>query len=266
MDYLFDAWGGLIEKIRKNEGLLLLLDYDGTIVPIVERPELAILSQETLDILVDISRSPKILLGIVSGRKLSEVKRLVGIEGIYYVGNHGLEAKGPGLSYINPIAKNSKLVIDSLYGRLTKKLGGIRGALTENKGYSLTVHYRMASAADEQRIKSVFFETVRLYEANGGVKTAENKKTLEVIPPTDWNKGGMIIELIRQINRTPRKGYLPIYAGDDATDEDAFKALKGNGVTILVSDGPRDSHAQYYLKDVNEVAEFLRRLTEVVNG
>ncbi len=265
MEHLFDALDGLLGKAALAKRILLFLDYDGTLTPIAKRPELAVLPGKTRRILRGMAESRRMTLGIVSGRSLGEIKRLVGIDGIYYAGNHGLEAEGPGLSYLNSQAARSKPAIERLYAELAEKLRGIGGVTVEDKGYSLAVHYRRASAAGEQAAKKIFAETAGRYRAEGAVRTAENKKTLEALPPADWGKGKMLLEIIRRIGGQG-KDALTIYMGDDATDEDAFRALKPEGVTVLVSASQRDSHAGYYLRSVEEVTEFLKRLTEAADG
>src|SRR3989338_10624703 len=112
MEYLFDIWENIRELIDRNDRVLLLIDYDGTITPIVERPEFAILSEETIELLRSISGLSGYTLCIVSGRPLGDIKKLVGIENIYYVGNHGLEAEGPEVNYMNPDAIKTKPIID----------------------------------------------------------------------------------------------------------------------------------------------------------
>jgi len=262
MEYLFDVWEGFRKLIDGRSSVLLLLDYDGTITPIVERPGLAVLPSKTRNLLVDLSKSSRITLGIVSGRPLSELKKRVGVDGIYYVGNHGLECKGPGMEYLNLTAVKTKLVLDEVYLKLVHKLKHITGVLVEHKEITLAVHYRMASAHDAPKVRSIFTRIVRPYTENGDVKIAENKKTLDVMPPVDWDKGRMILQLLDMLSRSTNKDFLPLYIGDDATDEDAFKALAEIGICILVSDSIKKSYAKYYVKSVAEVMKILELLVD----
>ena len=101
MQHLFQLWESFSSTIRAASHILLLSDYDGTLTPIVSRPEEAILSPEVREKVSALSKSPTFSVGIISGRSLSEIRALVGIEGIYYAGNHGLEIEGPGLKFIN---------------------------------------------------------------------------------------------------------------------------------------------------------------------
>lgn len=284
MEYLFDVWGKVRGQIDNNAKVLLLLDYDGTITPIVERPELAILSEETRNLLLSISRLSKYALCIVSGRPLEDVRKLVGIEGIYYVGNHGLESVGSDVNYINPDAFKTKPIINELHQKLTGELKHIEGILLEHKNITLAVHYRMVSEKNIPEVRDIFTRVVQPYLERHLIKIAANKKTLEVLPNVDWDKGKMILQILNLLSydtitipkidwsnirgavqilaSTRLKSVLPVYIGDDATDEDAFMALGDSGVSILVSEQIRASHAQYYLKDVNEVVGFLKILGE----
>lgn len=257
MDYLFDVWSDVIELIKKANCVFLFLDYDGTLTPIVKRPQLAILSDETRTILQKISKLPKYSLCIVSGRSLKDIKRMVGIKGICYVGNHGLEADCIDFKYTNPDAVKCIDIINEIHKKLLIETRSINGIIIENKGLTETVHYRMVSNKDLSRLRKIFRKIVNFYLSDGKIKTSRNKKTLEILPNIDWDKGKIVLKLWGD---SAEKGILPIYVGDDRTDADAFKALKRFGIPVLVSENPGKSNAQYYLKDVKDVIKFLNML------
>jgi trehalose-phosphatase len=123
------------------------MDYDGTLTPIVERPELAKLPEETCKLLQHLTTRPHFTLGIISGRALADLKALVNLKGILYAGNHGFEIEGPGLSFISPIADEIKPLIRILRQVLNMGVSTIKGVLVEDKGVTLSVHYRQV--ADE---------------------------------------------------------------------------------------------------------------------
>jgi len=150
-------------------------------------------------------------------------------------------------------------VIAEIHKKLAAGTKPIKGVLVENKGLSETVHYRMIDEKDLPRLRGIFEEIVGFYLSSGRIKTAENKKTLEVLPNTEWDKGKWF-EAFRQLRR---RRCLPVYVGDDRTDEDAFKAVKKCGIPILVSETPKRSHARYYLKDADEVVRFLEMLPDL---
>ncbi|MFC1988818.1 trehalose-phosphatase [Chloroflexota bacterium] len=143
MEHLFQTWDSFSADVKAAPHVLLLSDYDGTLTPIVSRPKDAVLSPGVREKLRALAANKSFTIGIGSGRSLSDVEALTGIEGIYYAGNHGLEIKGPDLNYMNPVALTARTEMEGLTRQFTDKLAGIEGALVENKGLSLSVHYRL---------------------------------------------------------------------------------------------------------------------------
>jgi len=254
MEYLFDRWEEVEGALAP--GALLLLDYDGTLTPIVERPELAILSPDMKELLKRVSRH--YTLGIISGRSLADVKGLVGLEGIYYAGNHGFEISGPGVKLIKPEAERVRPILVKLCEELREKLGNIEGAIVEDKGSTASVHYRLVAEEEFEHLKNIFKEAVGPHIDSGAVKVTQGKKVFEIRPNVEWDKGKAVLWISGVVD--PKGELKPIYVGDDRTDEDAFLALKEKGVTILVSEGLIKSNAKYFVKNVDEVKTFLERL------
>lgn len=254
MEYLFDHFGE-VEKVLAP-GALLLLDYDGTLTPIVARPELAILSPEMRELLKRVSG--RFTLGIVSGRPLDDVKGLVGLDGIYYAGNHGFEISGPGVELVKPEAKRIRPVLIKLCEELREKLSNIKGAIVEDKGATASVHYRLVTEKEFERLKNIFEEAVRPHKNSGVVRITHGKKVFEIRPNVDWDKGKTVLWLSGVLD--PKGERTQLYIGDDRTDEDAFSALREKGVTILVSEKPIKSNAKYFVKNVDEVKRFFERL------
>lgn len=260
MKYLFDCWKE-IENFLFGKEILLLLDYDGTLTEIVSRPELAILSEDMRNLIKKLSQ--KFTIGIISGRSLEDVTNLVKVSGIYYAGNHGFEISGPPkLKLKKPEAEKIQPLIQKLCEKLEEKLGDIRGALVENKGLSASLHYRLVSKEDFENLKRIFENEVRHYISQGSIKVTRGKKVFEIRPNIEWDKGKAVKWLISALKK---ENSAKIYIGDDETDEDAFLALKEEkGITILVSaEKIKKSNAEYFLKDVEEVEEFLERLVEL---
>ena len=143
MQHLFSVWQEVARRLKAVRRVLLLCDYDGTLTPIVEKPELAILPEKTRELLLALVTQRSFTVGVISGRAMADIRQKVGIENIIYAGNHGLEIEGPGISFINPLAEEMRPVLRLIQQVLNKALSPIRGVFVENKGLSLTIHYRM---------------------------------------------------------------------------------------------------------------------------
>jgi len=257
MKYLFSRFNK-IKKLFNNKFILLLLDYDGTLTPIVKTPGKAILHKKAKELLRKLSRIPYCKISIISGRGLEDIKKMVGVKGIVYAGNHGLEIGGPEIKFESQVPLRLKSIIRNIVADMQRRLLGIKGALIEDKGLTLSIHYRLVNRKDLPAFKKVISEVINPYVAHGKIKVNEGKKVYEIKPPVEWNKGKVVLWLLaRQQFISGVKNVLPIYIGDDLTDEDAFKALKREGLTVFVGK-PGYSKADYYLKGTEEVGKFLR--------
>lgn len=254
------------EKIKKemnNRFIFLFLDYDGTLTPIADTPQKAVIPEKTRELLNDLSTKHNCALAIISGRSLDDIKRIVGLKGIIYVGNHGLQIQGPKIKFAAQVPLRYKSVLKQIKNELNKKLSFIKGAFIEDKGLSLTLHYRLVDKKQIHHVKTIFHETVILYFVGDKIRIKPGKMVLEIRPPVEWDKGKVVLWLLtRQLFAARKERVLPVYIGDDIADEDAFKVLKNKGLTIFVG-RPRESYAGYYLKDPDEVADFLRRVLEL---
>lgn len=235
---------------------LLLLDYDGTLTPIVEKPELATLSPDMRGALKSVATRHKV--AIVSGRALADVKKLVGLKGLYYVGNHGLEISGPRVKLVQSRALGMRSTITQLCRKLQAALKGVDGAIVENKGLTASVHYRLVQPKKLKWLKSVVEKVTKPYLSSGAIKITRGKKVINIIPDIDWDKGKAALWIISAVD--PKRKATPIYMGDDKTDEDAFLVMKNRGITVLVSEKRKRSHAKFFLRNVDEVRTFLRKL------
>jgi len=253
----------LPEKIRElinlSGRILLLSDFDGTLSQIAPTPESAKLNTEIRNILIEIVSNPRFTTAIISGRSLEDLKSKVSIDGLIYAGNHGLEIEGPGLKYINPQALALKPAMKEIKQELNGMLHVFPGSAIEDKGLSLSVHYRLLEAEKEQKLKSVIESIVWSFPESNRLKLAEGKKVFEIRPDVKWDKGAavrMLIEIFKEHCR-------PIFLGDDLTDEDGFKAIKeyGKGLCIYIGDMRGKSEAEYYLNNTGDVARFLKMLT-----
>jgi len=264
MVYLYDRWGEIREKLKDNF-LLILLDFDGTLVPIAETPDKAALPEQARNTLREISDSPNARLAFISGRTLEDIKNKIGIKNAIYSGNHGLEIEGPKIKFKPAIPPGFRKALERVKDKLAQKTSAFKGVLIEDKGLALSLHYRLAAKENIPQIKTIFHETVIIPMVRNKIRIKAGKMVLEVRPPVAWDKGKVSLWLLsRQFFAAKNKPVFPVYIGDDITDEDAFKALKNKGLTIFVGE-PKGSSAQCYLKNPNEVVTFLKKLSLIVS-
>jgi len=249
-----------LEKIQqriKGKRVLLFLDYDGTLTPIVKTPDLAVISSEMRELVRQASQVTTV--SIVSGRATDDVREKVGIKGIFYAGSHGFEIVDPhGRVTINEEAKKVKSVIAEVHTKLSKKLEEVRGALVENVKYTISCHYRLVSDKD---VHLVEFAVNKVLQDYPSLRKTDGKKVFEIRPRIDWDKG-KAVEWIMDYLGYDRKKDLPVYVGDDTTDEDAFRVLKGRGIGIFVSNDIRPSEAEYIVNDTSDVRRILKFFLE----
>jgi trehalose-phosphatase len=259
MKYLFNYWKDLQDKFV-NKNIMLFLDYDGTLAPIVKNPDKAFIPGGTRKLLQEFSKLSQYRLAIISGRMLKSVKNMVRLRGIIYAGNHGLEIEGPKIKFRSPVSLAYKTLLKKIKDDLQKKLAGIKGALIEDKGLTLSLHYRAVNKKDIPLVKTIFHEAVIVYLIANKIKVRSGKMVLEIRPPVNWDKGKVALWfLARERFKQQASDILPVYIGDDITDEDAFRDLRNRGLTIFVGK-PKDSFAQYYLKNTRQVAKFLESI------
>lgn len=244
----------------RGRRLAVFLDYDGTLTPIMARPDLAVMDETMRAALRALARSCP--TAIISGRALRDVARLVGLPELHYAGNHGFEISGPRGSTIQ-YEGGQQFVTDVQRAceRLRHALAGIEGVLIEEKGYSASVHYRLVDPERvpelERRVDQVLQELPSLHKRPG-------KKVFEIRPSVEWDKGRAVLWLLQAL-RLDSAAVMPIYVGDDSTDEDAFSALRSCGIGVLVAAEPRRSAADYLLRDSDEVRRFLEMLSKLAS-
>src|SRR4030042_233704 len=262
MEYLFSHRNKL-KDIITDKFVFLFLDYDGTLTPIAQTPDKAVISKEKKDLLGRLSNNPNCKVAIISGRSLSDIKALVGIKSIIYAGNHGLEIEGPKIKFESRLSPRFKSIIRDIYKDAVGRFSKIKGVLIENKGLTLSVHYRLVDKQDIQEFLKILAEITDPYIVRNKIKINSGKKVYEIRPPVMWDKGKIVLWLLsRQQFLLENNNILPIYIGDDTTDEDAFKALKKKGLTIFVGEKASPG-ARYYLKNTEEVTELLRLIFDL---
>jgi len=256
--HLFEDWENIQDRIQQAQNLFLFLDYDGTLTPIVSRPELALCPSEVKRHLKKLRDLPGVYLAIISGRSLEDLRGKVGVSDIIYVGNHGLEIENPGGSHKKILVSARKRELKRITQNLQNSLKEIPGILFEEKGPILSVHYRNVDQKFFTQVPRVV--EAELWRWRDRWKMASGKMVLEIRPKIDFNKGKAVKEILKTF---PSLGLLPIYLGDDQTDEDAFRVLKGQGISVFIGPGRYPSEADFFLQNPDEVQEFLFRCQEV---
>jgi len=233
----------------------IFLDYDGTLTPIVADPEKALLDDPTREVLRRIARHT--FVAIISGRGLSDIRHMVGLDRLAYAGSHGFEMTS-GMGYFDKDDRKQQYLsvlrtAEEQLNAATREMPGVR---VEGKKYAITVHYRGAEAAT---IVEVEQQVDRLVARFPELKKSSGKKIFELRPAVDWDKGRAMQALLGQYHIDCSR-VIPLYIGDDTTDEDAFRSIRDHGIGILVSDKPRPTSARYILRDPSEVTAFLEKL------
>ncbi|MFS2009415.1 trehalose-phosphatase [Azospirillum sp. CT11-132] len=232
----------------------LFLDYDGTLAAIAPRPELAVMPDEARAVVQRLSALCPV--AFVSGRDLDDLTAMVAVEGLVYAGSHGFDLRGPdlrrqvGVEYVPDLDAAERLLRD--------RLGGIAGALVERKRFAIAIHTRQVAPPDKPEVG----EAVRaVAEAQPRLRMTGGKELFELRPNLPWDKGRAVVTLLETLG-LEGNGTLPIYLGDDETDEDAFRALAGRGVGIRVMESPAETAATWSLHDPAEATAFLGRLAD----
>jgi trehalose 6-phosphate phosphatase len=234
-------------------------DFDGTLSEIVEDPDSARLVDGAADALTSLSAACPV--AILSGRDLADVRERIGLPGLWYAGSHGFELTGPdGTHHQNPEAAASIPVLAGAAADLADQLGRIPGVVVEHKRFGVAVHYRNAA---RDRVGEVA-AAVRTAGQRTALRVTTGREVIELRPNIDWDKGKTLRWVLDYIRDNEGAGpMLPIYLGDDITDEDAFDAVDDDGIAILVrhsDDGDRATAARYALDDPDRVREFTERL------
>ncbi|MDN2565553.1 trehalose-phosphatase [Aquibium sp. A9E412] len=253
VEHALERFGAIAARLAGRRAAVFL-DYDGTLTPIVARPELAVLEpamRATVERLAGVAT-----VAIVSGRDRADVQRLVGLDGLVYAGSHGFDIAGPdGLRIRHEEGAAFEAEIAAAARRLQTDLADIDGVLVEPKRFAVAVHHRQVAAGDVGAVEAAVDAAAAAMPA---LRKTYGKKVFELRPRLDWDKGRAVAWLIEALGLGD--AVLPFYLGDDVTDEDAFAALGESGIGILVGCPERETAARYRLDDTAETRRFLARL------
>jgi trehalose 6-phosphate phosphatase len=247
----------LRERLEASRAIVFL-DYDGTLTPIVEDPDRALLGASMRETLARLAN--RYVVAVVSGRDLQNVRALVGLDTVYYAGSHGFDMAGPeGWRTVLESGKARLADLDRAESELRDALGGVDGVIIERKAFSIAVHFRKVRSEDIDLAAEAVRGVMSRY---GSLRTSTGKKVFD-IKPRGGDKGRAVLWLLDEIGLT-RAEMAPLYIGDDVTDEDAFRALAAQGIGVVVRAGDaRATAAQYALDGPQEVERFLHWLLEL---
>jgi trehalose 6-phosphate phosphatase len=240
----------------------VFLDYDGTLTPIVDRPEDAIISDSMREAVRRLAR--RCTVCVVSGRDRPVVQELMGVDDLVVAGSHGFDIWSPQEGTLeHEAAAGFEDLLERVQARVREEVGGIEGALVEPKKASVAVHYRLVREDERPTVHALV--DALLAEHPDELKVTPGKMVYEIQPKLDWDKGKAVLYLLRALG-LDRDDVVPLYLGDDITDEDAFEALSGRGVGIFVGAaddpevGDRPTAADFVLASTREVERFLDAL------
>ncbi|MCF7804435.1 MAG: trehalose-phosphatase [Candidatus Marinimicrobia bacterium] len=248
-----------IESKFIGSRLFVFLDYDGTLTPIVNNPEDAQLSSEMRHTLSELAELTTV--AIVSGRDRMDIENLIRLENLIYAGSHGFDISGPdGLQLQYSGGEAALPALEEAEESLKSQLSEISGAQVERKKYAIAVHYRNVAEDDAERVIDIATSEA---ESHDTLKPSPGKKILELKPAIDWDKGKALLWLQDEL-ASGTGDTVPMYIGDDNTDEDALAVIQDEGIGILVGSHGARTYARYGLKNVKEVYDFLRWLNEAL--
>lgn len=243
--------------------LALMLDIDGTLSPIARTPAEAGVPEATRNVLRRLVTLPQVTVALVSGRSADDAWRLAGVEGGWVIGNHGLELRAPSghVSANDDVRQFENAVADA-----ARSLGSVErtvpGALVENKRWMLSMHYRLADA----RAVPALLTRAREVADAFGLRVTEGKKVVELRPPVSIDKGTASVAFAERQGAL-REGASALYAGDDRTDEDAFRELRARSsravtARIVAADDHRNAktYAEFALASPDELRQALEWL------
>ena len=250
MKYFWKNLDEVANRLASAPGLLVTLDFDGTLAALAETPGQAQLQPEFKAELRALAALSGVSVFILSGRALESVRKLVGLRNLYYGGNHGMEIKGPGFAWRDAGAAAARDLVTRIAADMRERFPPGTGVLVENKVFSASVHYRNLKTA----YRRGFFSRIKalMSAQSKSICWRSGHKVFELLPAGAAHKGNAVERLATRLGRP-----LSVAVGDDLTDEDMFRTLAGHGITVRV--GRRaGSKAGYFLPVQAEVLRLLR--------
>lgn len=250
---------------RKLDGrhLLLLTDFDGTLAELAPTPADAVLSDHVRAEFARMGETPEVSLGVVSGRRLDDVRVRVGSEAKFVGGLHGLEISGPAESFHHQALDAVVPVIAKLAADAQRQLAWCPGYLLENKTYTLSCHVRMVPEELAERALEEFEALAEPLLEGGVLRLLVGSKAIELLPAVNWNKGRAVEWIRARVVPRVAQPVSVVYLGDDRTDEDAFSVLGDDDVAIGVGSRPHTHLIDCRLAGPASVGRFFASLREL---
>ena len=263
-DFLNDHSLPIQKKIMNSNHIFLFLDYDGTLVFFKQKPTDVRTPRHIQNIIRQLIKNKKVTVIIVTGRPLKEIRKLLHIQGLSFIALHGLSIKTPNEPQYNwEQATHARTLVKAIKDDMQQKLKDEKRAFLEDKELTIVLHYRLLPSNKVHPLREAFKRTVQAIDKKKMLEIINGAKVIEA-RPKGWNKGTAVgLFLVRH---EQRKKILPIYIGDDFTDEDAFRTFRKKGITIHVANASkRKTTAQYWVNDPDEVFSFLQFLHQQLN-
>lgn len=259
--------------------LVVMLDVDGTLAPIAPRPEQAAVPAETRRVVAALAALGDVRVALVSGRAAADARRMVGATNVWVIGNHGFEVISPqGGELEQAELEPWRQAVARAARRIATLVEPVPGVILEDKGWTLSVHYRLADGNVVPRL----VESVERVAEPLGLRVTRGKMVVEVRPDVRVDKGTAVLRLATELGAIPARerdaleddrGGMPddergsaVFVGDDRTDEDAFRALRSRSrrvVTVRVTHGEEvATAAEFSVEDPAAVRSFLEWLLE----
>ncbi|GAA0520231.1 trehalose 6-phosphatase [Saccharopolyspora erythraea NRRL 2338] len=259
-----ERWDEFAARLRRGR-VVLLCDFDGTLAPIGDVPGEVALPVRTREVLEELARHCP--AGVLSGRDLDDVRGRVGIGELWYAGSHGFEIAGPAEQvFAHPAGEAALGDLDEAQRRVSESLAGVPGVLVDRKRFGLAVHYRMVEAGMADHVVSV----VRgIGDDLAHLKMKHGRLVAELLPDVDWHKGRALSWLLEELGAVGAEGFVPVFVGDDFTDEDALRVVRDGGVGVVVRSGEhgdRPTWAHYAVAGPESLGALLGRVAELVGG
>jgi trehalose 6-phosphate phosphatase len=231
-------------------GMLCAFDFDGTLAPIVARPDDARLPPEGLQRLAGLAND--VSIAIITGRSIADITPRLGFAPDYLVGNHGLEGMPGGQDRSNAYAALCRGWKQALESALKDRDRYDPGIAVEDKRYSLSVHYRGARDPIDAEVKLKEL----LASLQPPARIVSGKFVFNVVPQDGADKGSALVQLIRESGARSA-----LYVGDDVTDEDAFRVKREDLLSVRIEDSSR-SHADFFLPEWRDILRLLEAVAE----